>query len=125
MSRIQEEFAQSAALLIQQAAALGYTVALGEAWRTPEQVAWDVAHGTGDAHSLHPERLAIDLAFFREKVYITDGSQLSDIGAWWKSQQLPADVLEQWPKAGYRWGGDFTTRPDGNHFSITPDGLEA
>lgn len=115
MSALQEEFAQSTAKLIQKAAELGYTVTLGEAWRTPQQAQWDADHGTGISHSLHTDRLAIDLNFFRDGAYVTDGSKLADIGTWWKSLG-PA----------YRWGGDFThTRPDGNHFSITPDGLRA
>lgn len=114
MSLLQEEFAQSAAKLIQQATTLGYTVTFGEAWRTPQQAQWDADHGSGISHSLHVERLAIDLNFFKAGQYIQDGSQLKDIGDWWKSLG---------PK--YRWGGDFATRPDGNHFSVTPDGVRA
>lgn len=114
MSALQEEFAQSAARLIQQAVTLGYTVTLGEAWRSPEQAAWDAAHGTGVSHSLHTERLAIDLNFYKEGAWIMDGSKLADIGAWWKALG-----------SIYRWGGDFTTRPDGNHFSLSPDGVQA
>jgi hypothetical protein len=114
MSLLQEEFCQSASKLIQQAAQFGYTVTFGEAWRSPQQAQWDADHGTGISHSLHIERLAIDLNFFKDGQLITDGSKLADIGAWWKSL---GDK--------YRWGGDFHTRPDGNHFSITPDGLRA
>lgn len=114
MSLLQEEFAQSAAKLIQKAIELGYTVTGGEWWRTPQQAQWNADHGTGISHSLHLERLAIDLNFFKGGVLITDGSQLADVGAWWKSLG-PA----------YRWGGDFKSLPDGNHFSITPDGHRA
>jgi hypothetical protein len=108
LSALQQQFAQDAALLIQQSQAMGYEVTLGEAWRTPQQAAWDAAHGTGIVHSLHIERLAIDLNFFKGGAYISDGSLLSDIGAWWKS--LSPD---------HYWGGDFH---DGNHFSLSPDG---
>jgi len=114
VSELQEEFAQAAARLIQQARTLGYTVTLGEAWRTPAQAQLDAENGSGIADSLHCERLAIDLNFFWNGAYVADGSHLADIGAWWKSQ---GDA--------YRWGGDFTSRPDGNHFSITPDGVRA
>lgn len=114
MSKLQEEFAQSAARLIQQAATLGYTVTLGEAWRTPQQAQWNADHGTGISHSLHIERLAIDLNFFKDGAYIQDGSKLQDIGAWWKSLG-----------PNYRWGGDFHHLPDGNHFSLSPDGVTA
>jgi hypothetical protein len=114
MSKIQEDFAQSAAQLIQKAVELGYTVTLGEAWRTPQQAEWDAQQGTGISHSLHIERLAIDLDFFKDGTWITDGSQLKDVGDWWKSLGPM-----------YRWGGDFKTRPDGNHFSLSPDGVTA
>ncbi|HXN95990.1 MAG TPA: M15 family metallopeptidase [Candidatus Acidoferrales bacterium] len=114
MSALQQEFAQSAAKLIQKAAELGYAVTFGEAWRTPQQAQWDAQHGTGIAHSLHTDRLAIDLDFFKDGVWITDGSKLADVGAWWKSLG-----------ANYRWGGDFHHLPDGNHFSISPDGVTA
>lgn len=113
MSKLQEEFAQSAALLIQKAKEMGYGVTLGPAFREPEQAAADAAAGTGILRSLHCERLAIDLNFFKEGQWIKDGSRLHDIGAWWKSLG-----------ESYRWGGDFK-RVDGNHFSITPDGKRA
>lgn len=111
MSKLQEEFAQSVAKLITQAAVLGYTVTLGEAWRTPQQAQWNADHGTGIAHSLHLERLAIDLNFFSDGQLITDGSRLKAVGEWWKALGPM-----------YRWGGDFVHLPDGNHFSLSPDG---
>lgn len=114
MSLLQEEFAQAAAKLIQKATELGYTVTFGEAWRTPQQAALNAQAGTGIAHSLHIERLAIDLNFFKDGQYVQDGSLLREVGEWWKALG---------PK--YRWGGDFVHLPDGNHFSITPDGVRA
>lgn len=114
MSALQEEFAQSIAKLIQKAFEMGYTVTLGEAWRTPEQSQWNADHHVGIEHSLHMERLAIDLNFFQNGALVTDGSKLKDIGEWWKTLG-----------GRYRWGGDFTHLPDGNHFSISPDGVRA
>ena len=114
MSALQEEFAQAAANLIQKAAELGYAVTLGEAWRSPEQARWNAEHGTGIAHSLHTDRLAIDLNFFKDGLYIDDGSKLTDIGEWWESLG---------PR--YCWGGKFNHLPDGNHFSLSPDGARA
>jgi hypothetical protein len=114
MSSLQEEFAQSAAKLILKASEFGFTVTMGEAWRTPQQAAMNAAAGTGITHSLHIERLAIDLNFFKNGQYVQDGSLLKDVGVWWKSLG---------PK--YRWGCDFQHLPDGNHFSITPDGVRA
>lgn len=114
MSKLQEQFVFSLPKLIEKAFELGYTVTLGEAWRTPQQAQWDADHGTGISHSLHIERLAIDLNFFKDGSLVTDGSKLAELGAWWKSLG-----------SNYRWGGDFTHLPDGNHFSITPDGVRA
>lgn len=113
MSALQEEFAQAAAKLIQKAAELGYTVTLGEAWRTPEQAQWNADHHLGVAHSLHMERLAIDLNVFKDGVYQADDSSgaYSALGAWWKGQG-----------AAYRWGGDFQL-VDLDHYSISPDGV--
>jgi hypothetical protein len=114
MSKLQEEFAQSAAKLIQKAVELGYTVTFGEAWRTPQQAQWNADHGTGIVHSLHIERLAIDLNFFKDGTYIQDGSKLEELGKWWKALGT-----------NYRWGGNFVHLPDGNHFSLSPDGHTA
>lgn len=114
MSLLQEEFCQAAAKLIQKSQEMGYTVTFGEAWRTPQQAQWDADHGSGISHSLHIERLAIDLNFFKCGALITDGSQLKDVGEWWESLG-----------AKYKWGGKFQHLPDGNHFSITPDGIRA
>lgn len=112
--QLQQRFAISTAWLINKAAELGYRVTLGDAFRTAEQAAANAAAGSGIRRSLHCERLAIDLNFFKNGEYVSDGSQLRDIGEAWKA--LGED---------YRWGGDFKTRPDGNHFSITPDGVRA
>lgn len=114
MSRLQEEFAQSMARLIQKASQLGYGVTLGDAYRSPQQAAANAASGSGISNSLHCERLAIDLNLFKDGVYITDDQGHRELGTWWKGLG---------PK--YRWGGDFTTRKDFNHYSISPDGVRA
>lgn len=109
----QSRFTLGIARLIQQADSLGYEVTFGEAWRTPQQAAWNAAQGIGTSTSLHIERLAIDLNLFKAGRYITDGEGHSELGRWWKS--LGSD---------YRWGGDFAKK-DFNHYSITPDGKRA
>ena len=118
MSQLQETFALSAALIPAKAKELGFTVTQGEAWRTPQQAQWDADHGSGISHSLHTDRLAVDYNFFKDGVLVRDGSPtgpLRPLGDWWKSLG-----------PNYRWGGDFTHIPaDGNHFSITPDGVRA
>jgi len=111
MSRLQEEFAQSVARLIQKASQLGYGVTFGEAYRTPEQAALNAAKGSGISNSLHTERLAIDLNLFKDGRYITDGEGHRELGAWWKTLGPM-----------YRFGGDFK-RADWNHYSISPDGV--
>lgn len=107
---LEVEFLQAAAKLIQQAPLMGYQVTGGPLYREPAQAAADAAAGSGIANSLHCQRLAIDLNFYRDGVWITDGSKLADIGAWWKALGPM-----------YFWGGDFSSRPDGNHFSLSPD----
>lgn len=114
MSALQEEFSQAVAKLLQKGPELGYSITLGEAWRTPEQALLNAQHGTGIAHSLHIYRLAIDINCFKDGALIKDGSQLKDLGEWWKTLGPM-----------YRWGGDFKHLPDGNHFSLSPDGVTA
>lgn len=115
MSALQEEFAQSAAKLIQKAAELGYGVTFGEVWRTPTQAQWNADHHIGIAHSLHMERLAIDLNVFKDGDYITAREPYEQLGTWWKSLKSPI------PGAFYRWGGDIEHLQDLDHFSLSPD----
>lgn len=112
MTTLQEQFAQDAAKLIQKGAELGYGVTLGEAWRSPQQAQWDATHGTGISHSLHTQRLAIDLNLFIGDEYQADDASgcYTALGAYWKG--LGAE---------HYWGGDFASR-DLDHFSISPDG---
>src|ERR1700686_1905743 len=96
MSALQEQFAQSVAKLIQKAAELGYGVTLGEAWRTPEQAQWDADHHIGVAHSLHMDRLAIDLNLFKDGQFLTAPDAYIQLGEWWKT------LAEN-----HRYGGGF------------------
>lgn len=114
MSILQEEFAQSTARLIQKAAELGYGVTFGDAYRSPQQAQANAASGSGISNSLHIDRLAIDLNLFKDGVYIQDDTGHRELGAWWKTLG---------PR--YRWGGDFSTRKDFNHYSLSPDGVRA
>lgn len=107
----QTRFAMALPGLLLEAQHLGYLVTLGEAWRTQEQADWNAEHGLGIQHSLHQQRLAIDLLLFTlDGTYITDGTGYSTLGAWWKAQSTD-----------FYWGGDFTTK-DYDHFSLSPDG---
>ena len=114
MLNLQLEFSQAVAKLIQKAAELGYGVTLGEAWRTPEQAAWNAQNGRGIKDSVHCDRLAIDLNLFKDGVYLQDNATgaYSALGEWWKTLGTH-----------YCWGGDFRPLVDLDHFSITPDGV--
>lgn len=108
----QTRFARAVPLLIAKAFELGYLVTLSEAWRTPEQAAWNAEHGHGISCSLHTERLAIDLDLFKaDGTFIIDDTGHKELGAWWV-QQSP----------DFCWGGNFTHLKDFDHYSLTPDG---
>lgn len=112
LSALQQQFAQDAAKLIQQAVVLGYQVTFAEAWRTPQQAQWNADHGSGIACSLHIERLALDLNVFVNGEYQADDSAgcYKALGDFWKSLS-----------PNHYWGGDFKL-VDLDHFSISPDG---
>ena len=93
--------------LLDQAHNLGLEVSMGECWRTPQQAEWNAAHGLGSAHSLHCDRLAVDLNLFRngELLAGTD-PDIEALGEYWESQ-------------GGSWGGRFR---DWCHFSLAYGG---
>lgn len=85
----------------------GYELTFGEAWRTPEQAAWNAAKGIGITKSLHIERLAIDLNLWKDGTYTAKALDYKPIGEYWKTLN-PLNA----------WGGDFTT-VDADHFSMS------
>lgn len=91
----------------------GYELTFGDAYRSPEQAAKNAASGSGIARSLHTQRLAVDLNLFIAGVYQTKSEAYKPLGDYWKSLT-----------PGCCWGGDFINRPDGNHFSITDNGIK-
>lgn len=107
----QSLFARLLAKLISEAFDRGYEVTLGEAWRTPEMASIYAKNGKGTLSSLHISRLAVDLNLYKDGKWLTRTEDHTELGIFWKS--LHPDC---------RWGGDFKTRPDGNHYSMTPDG---
>jgi hypothetical protein len=111
---LQHEFTRAIAKLIEWAYAQGYTLTFGEAWRTPEQAKLNAASGKGIASSLHIERLAVDFNLFKNGKWLNRTEDHAPLGAYWKSLHPAA-----------RWGGDFKARPDGNHYSFTPDNRRA
>ena len=90
----------------------GYELTFGEAHRTPEQAAANAAAGSGIARSLHTRRLAVDLNLFINGEYRTSSEDHRPLGEYW--MKLHPDC---------RWGGNFS-KPDGNHYSLTHEGVQ-
>ena len=101
-------FTKNVAALIDYVAANQHTLTFGEAYRTPEQAALNAQHGIGIAHSLHTERLAVDMNLFDGGgKYLSEKSDYELFGKYWKSLH-PLN----------RWGGDFEHLVDSNHFEM-------
>jgi D-alanyl-D-alanine carboxypeptidase len=108
---LQITFASLVPHLIDWAFANGYTVTLGEAWRSPAEAAINAQTGAGIANSLHTERLAIDLNLFKDGVLLESVDDYRPMGQFWLTLHTLA-----------RWGGNFS-RPDSDHFSLTFNGV--
>lgn len=108
----QRLFTRLVAKLIDFAYASGYELTFGDAYRSPAQAAANAAAGSGIVNSLHTQRLAVDLNLFRNGVYLTKSEDYKPLGDYWKTLDPACS-----------WGGDFISRPDGNHFSITHNGV--
>lgn len=98
--------------LIQYAAAQGYQLTFGEAYRSPEEAARLAAAGKGIKTSLHTQRLAVDLNLFRDGQYFSASEAHRPLGEWWEQQSNPPDYQ-------CCWGGRFG---DGNHYSLAHGG---
>lgn len=113
-------FTRAVARLIDKAVELGYQPALAEVLRGQVQAIAYAQSGKGTMNSLHISGLAVDLILYAaDGTYLEMSEDYHALGQWWKT--LGAD---------FRWGGDFRDskgrpKPDGNHFSITPDGVRA
>jgi hypothetical protein len=89
----------------------GYGVTLGEAWRPQITALAYAKKGLGIKNSLHCDRLAIDLNFFKDGKYLTKTEEYQEMGLYWES--LSHGEIE------CCWGGKFG---DGNHFSVADAG---
>jgi hypothetical protein len=103
----QNLFAGMVARLLLKAQEMGYEVTLGEAYRTPEQAALNAKAGTGIRNSLHSARLAIDINLFLNGAWLIGSDDHRPLGEWWEKQDPDC-----------RWGGNFSSRKDGNHYSM-------
>jgi hypothetical protein len=92
--------------LVQKATELGFTVTGGELFRTAEQQAIYVKTGRSKTMaSIHLQRRAIDLNFFKDGKLTYDIPTLQPIGDYWTSLH---------PKN--QWGGNWKSFKDVPHF---------
>ena len=123
----QELFASMLPSLILKAIELDYKVRVGEVLRFEQQARWNSEHcrkckqtkahrnhpgshkfrAIGILHSLHRQKLAVDLILFRGGNPCWDSESYRELGEWWEKQNTLC-----------RWGGRFRN-PDGGHFSVT------
>ena len=90
----------------------GYEAQYEEIKRTQAQALANAASGAGIAHSLHLLGLAGDISIFKDGQLLQSVDDYRPIGEQWKSMH-PENA----------WGGDFTTRPDADHFSRSHEGI--
>lgn len=92
----------------------GFNLALDQVKRTQIEANANAASGSGIVNSLHLLGLAADILLYDNNgKYVTDGSFYTSLGDFWKGlHELN------------RWGGDFITRKDSDHFSMFHEGVE-
>jgi hypothetical protein len=107
----QQRFAKVVPRLIDKAHELGFKVTHGDAYRD-ERVFGKLGQklGYGNAFSCHKVRLAIDLNLYKDGKYLENTADHQPLGEWWEA--LAPD---------HCWGGRFQ---DGNHYSITHEGIK-
>ena len=109
MSNVAEQaaFLLDVAKLINKATEMGFVVTGGELFRTPEQQQIHVRAGRSKTmNSLHLQRRAVDLNFFRQGQLCYDKTVLAPLGAYWESLH-PLNS----------WGGNGVKLVDTPHFS--------
>lgn len=114
IKRKQQLFASALADFIMALEVSGYSITLGEAWRSPETCALYAQDGRGIKNSNHVNRIAIDLNLWRDEVEASP-KDYAKAGEIWKAQSLG--------EFKFVWGGDFE-RVDAFHFAIEHDGVQ-
>lgn len=105
-------FTRELADLISYLNAQGFETQLEEVLRRKVVAEQNAKTGAGIANSLHLIGLAADLSLFVGGVYQSDSSAYKQAGLYWESKG-----------PDYAWGGRFS-KPDGNHFSISHEGVK-
>ena len=109
MSAVSEQaaFLLDMGRLVLKATELGFQVTAGELYRTPEQQQIYVRTGRSRTmQSIHLQRRAVDLNFFKGGKLVYDKAALAPLGAYWES-------LHPWNS----WGGNGVKLVDVPHFS--------
>ena len=102
----QAEFLLHMGELVRRATEMGFVVTAGELYRTPEQQEIYVKTGRSQTmNSLHLQRLAVDLNFFKDNKLVGK-AELVPLGAFWESLH-PMNS----------WGGNGKKLVDTPHFS--------
>jgi hypothetical protein len=105
--RDQAAFLLDLCKLIEYATAQGFVVTGGELYRTPEQQQIYVKTGRSRTmNSLHLQRRAVDLNFFKDGKLVYDKAVLAPLGLFWESLH-PLNS----------WGGNGVKLVDTPHFS--------
>jgi hypothetical protein len=103
----QAAFLRDVGKLIEYATAQGFQVTAGELYRTPEQQQIYVKTGRSKTmNSLHLQRRAVDLNFFKDGKLTYDKGVLAPLGLFWESLH-PLNS----------WGGNGVKLVDTPHFS--------
>ena len=107
----QELFMKLLPRLIDKAHELGFKVRGGDLFRDPRlHGAVGEKKGYGHSKSCHKIKLAIDLNLFKGSKFLSATVDHEELGMWWEVQHPDC-----------RWGGRFK---DGNHYSITHEGMQ-
>jgi peptidoglycan L-alanyl-D-glutamate endopeptidase CwlK len=102
----QEEFTKDMLEFIKHCFDSGYTVTMGEVYRTADQQ--KIYYDTGRSktmNSMHLKRSAMDLNIFKDGRLLVDKTELQDLGDSWEAMS-----------SGNRWGGNWTSFKDLPHF---------
>lgn len=106
-------FTSQLARLVVWAESQGLSVALDQVKRTQSEADANAASGLGISDSLHRLGLAADILLYRNGIYQAHTEDYHPLGVYWES--LSPDA---------RWGGRFSPKPDGDHFSLEHNGVK-